>query len=367
MAEASPEQNKSEEATPFKLSRAREKGSVARGIDLSFFAGLLALAGFMMIAGEALISHLAQMMRAVLVTGIASAGDPHATIGVTGNAYWSALHPVVLLGATLIAIVALLEIIQLRGFVFSAQPLKPDFSRVNPAKGLKRLFSMRILKEALKSVLKMSVYTIVAVLLIRAAIAGVGAAVTDAGSLAQAMRTAGMRMLWIFVLLAFFFAVLDQVLTRGEFRKQMRMSRREVTRESREREGDPRLRRKRKQLHAEFVKRSAGLGALPGSDMLVVNPEHVAVALAYDRSRKGAPVVRAKARNLHAQLMKRRAFALQIPIFQSPALARALYAGCETGREIGQEHFHAVAELYLKLGAAQTDNAHADDAHKDPE
>lgn len=366
MAEASPEQNKSEEATPFKLRRAREKGSVARGIDLSFFAGLLALAGFLTIAGQALIGHLAQMMRTALAVGIKSASDPHEALGLTGASYWAALHPVILFGATIIAVVTLLEIVQLRGFVFSAQPLKPDFSRINPAKGLKRLFSMRLLKEALKSVLKMSAYTIVAVLLIRAAIsgAGAGATITDAGSLAEAMRSAGMRMLWIFALVAFLFAILDQVLTRGEFRKQMRMSRREVTRESKEREGDPRIKRKRKQLHAEFVKRSAGLGRLPGSDMLVVNPEHVAVALAYDRTRHQAPVVRAKARNLHAQLMKRRAFSLGIPIIESPALARALYADCETGREIGQEHFHAVAELYFKLGAAPAADP---DSDKDPQ
>lgn len=360
MAEASPEQNKSEEATPFKLRRAREKGSVARGVDLSFFAGLLALAGFLTVAGEAAISHLGQMMHRVLASGIRNAGDPHEAVGLAATAYWPALQPVILFGGTILTIVGLLEVIQLRGFVFSTQPLKPDFSRINPAKGIKRLFSMRLLKEALKSVLKMTVYTVVTVLLIRAAISGTGSAMTDAGSLAQAMRTAGMRMLWVFLVLAFFFAVLDQILTRGEFRKQMRMSRREVTRESKEREGDPRLKRKRKQLHAEFIKRSSGLGALPGSDMLVVNPEHVAVALAYDRTVGNAPVVRAKGRNLHAQLLKRRAFSLGIPIFENPVLARALYADSEPGQEIGEDHYHAVAELYFKLGRDATEQANKD-------
>jgi flagellar biosynthetic protein FlhB len=364
MAEASPEQNKSEEATPFKLQRAREKGSVARGMDLSFFAGLLAFAGFVTIAGEAMIGRLAQMMRRALSAGIRNAGDPQQAVGVVSASYWPGLQPVILLGATILAIVTLLEIIQLRGFMFSAQPLKPDFSRINPAKGLKRLFSMRLVKEALKSVLKMTIYTVVAVLLIRTAISGVGSAINDAVGLTGAMRSAGMRMLWTFIGLAFFFAILDQILARGEFRKQMRMSRREVTRESKEREGDPRLKRKRKQLHAEFVKRTAGLGALPGSDMLIVNPQHIAVALAYDRTRPGAPVVRAKARNLHALMMKRRASQLGIPIFENPPLARALHAECETGAEIGQDHFHAVAELYFKLGAAPAADA---DADKDPE
>jgi flagellar biosynthetic protein FlhB len=360
MAEASQEQNRSEEATPFKLQRAREKGSVARGIDLSFFAGLLALAGFLTVAGEALIGHLAEMMRRALAAGISGAGDPGHAVETVAASYWPALQGVVLFGGTIMAIVILLEVIQLRGFVFSAQPLKPDFSRINPAKGIKRLFSMRLLKEALKSVLKMTVYTMVTFLLVRSAIQGAGSAIMDAESLAEAMRSQGMRMLWVFVVLAFAFAALDQILTRGEFRKQMRMSRREVTRESKEREGDPRLKRKRKQLHAEFAKRSAGIGALPGSDMLVVNPQHVSVALAYDRTRPGAPVIRAKARNLHALMMKRQAFRLGIPIIESPALARALYADCETGAEIGEDHYHAVAELYFRLGAAPPDDVDED-------
>lgn len=351
MAEASTEQDKSEEATSFKLTRAREKGSVARGIDLSFFAGLLALAGFITMAGETALTRVMAMTKRSLAAGIPRATDPHATLDIVAAAYDPALRPIILLGVTVLAVVALLEIVQLRGFVFSTHPLKPDFTRINPATGLKRLFSMRLLKEALKSIIKMAIYTTAAVLLVRSAIHGAGMTVVDASSLVAALRASGMKLLWVFVILAMFIAVVDQVMARGEFRKQMRMSRREVTREGKEREGDPRLKRKRKQLHAEFAKQSKGLGALPGSDMLIVNPEHVAVALAYDRARSSAPVVRAKGRNLHAQLMKRRAFQLGIPIFESPALARALFAQCEPGVEIGADHYHAVAEYYFKLGA----------------
>lgn len=355
MAEQGGELDKSEEATPFKLRKAREQGSVARGVDLSFFAGLLALGGFLGIAGAATVGGLAQMMQRVLATGIAGAGDPQRGIDALRSAYDAALHPVLLFGGTILAVVALFEIVQLRGFVFSAHPLKPDLNRINLAAGLKRLFSMRLLKEAFKSIVKMAVYTVVAVLLVRTAVDGAGRAIGDAAGLVAAMRDTGLRLLWVFALLALVFAALDQVLARGEFRKQMKMSRRDVTREAREREGEPRLKRRRQQLHAEFAKQSAGLGALPGSDMVVVNPEHVAVALAYDRGRSGAPVVRAKARNLHAQTLKRRAAQLGIPILSAPPLARELYAACEVGAEIGEAQYHAVAELYYRLGVAAAD------------
>jgi len=349
MAESSPEQDKSQDASPFKLQKAREKGSVARGMDLSFFGGLLALGGFVSIAGYALIVKLAGTMRRALTGGIAAAGDPRAAAAFAGESYRTALQPLLLFGGTIVLIVLVLEILQLRGIIFTTHTLKPDFSRINPAKGFKRIFSMRMLKEALKSIVKLAAYTGAAVLLVRATLTDPGRAMTDAAGLAGEMRSTGMKLLWIFVALAFFFAVLDQLLVRRDFAKQMRMSKREMTREVKEREGEPRIKRKRKQLHAEFVKNAGGLGKLGGSDLLVVNPEHYAVALAYDRKRTTAPTVTAKGRNLHALLLKARARQLGVPVFENPPLARALHADCAIGNEIGETHYHAVAELYFKL------------------
>lgn len=352
MAEGSEEQNRSEEATPFKLERARAKGSVARGIDLGFFASLAAFGGFAAVAGAALLEQLAEMMRRALALGIPAAADPQAIRTVIGVSTGAPLHGVMLLGGTVIAVVLLFEIVQLRGIVFSAQPLKPDFSKINPAKGLKRLFSLRMLKEAAKSIVKLAVYTTATVLLIRAAVSNRGAAIDDAASLTDALHRSGMRMLWVFVLLALAVAAFDQFLARREFGKQMRMSRREVMREGREREGDPRQKRKRKQLHAQFVKTAKGFGAVAGSDLLVVNPEHYAVALKYDREVSSAPVVAAKGRNLHALAMKRQATRAGVPVLARPALARALFAEHEIGAEITADFYHRVAELYFTLGEA---------------
>jgi flagellar biosynthetic protein FlhB len=353
MADQEQEQNKSEEASPFKLRRAREKGQVARGMDLGFFGGLAALAGFLLIAGETAARQLAQLMRQVLGAGIAGASDPRALGTLVSASYWQALQPVVLLGATVMLLVLLLEIAQLRGLVFTTQPLKPDFSRINPAKGLKRLFSMRIVKEAAKNVLKFAVYCTAAWLVIGSAIAGSGRAGADAAGLARAMQDAALQLLLAFLLIALFFAGLDQLMVRREFRKQMRMSRRELTREVREREGEPRLKQRRKQLHAEFAKEVQGLGDIAGSDLLVVNPEHYAVALAYDVKTMAAPTVKAKARNQYAQAMKREAFRLGIPMFEDKPLARTLYAQADKGAEIDARHFRAVAELYMRLAGSR--------------
>jgi len=349
MAGQEQEQNRSEEATPFKLRRAREKGMVARSLDLGFLGGMIAFAGFVSIAGGGFTARLADGMRRSIAAGTSLGHDPQQAPAVIAASYWPALQGVMLFGGTVLLIVGLVEIAQLRGLFFTAQPLKPDFSRINPAKGLKRLLSLRMLKEALKNVLKLAAYSLATALIVVAALEAPRRAVTDAAGLAGAMQSYGMRLLLLFMLVALFFAALDQILVRREFAKQMRMSRREVTREHKEREGEPRIKQKRKQLHAEFAKQADAMGKLPGSDLIIVNPEHVAVALAYDSATMAAPTVTAKGRNRHALALKRRAFTLGIPIFADPPLARRLFDECPSGAEIGGDHYRAVADLYFKL------------------
>jgi len=345
--------DKTEEATPFKLRKARERGQVARGMDLGFVGSLLALAAVALVAGQGFFAALAQLMRRSLLSGISSGADPHAALEVIASTYWVAFRPLLTLGAALVAVLMVLEIVQLRGFVFSAQPLKPDFQRLNPARGIKRLFSVRMLKETLKNVVKLALYAAAAWYVISGAVDAFGPRMADAGRLANAMEASVGKLLMAFIGLAFLFVVVDQVIVRSEFRKQMRMSRRELTREAREREGEPRLKQRRRDLHAQMREQTEGLGRLAGSDLLVVNPEHYAVALQYDPRTMSAPEVRAKGRNHFAQLLKRKAFLLAIPVVPNAPLARAMHADCKVGQPIEPEHYRDVAKLYRRLRSRQ--------------
>jgi flagellar biosynthesis protein FlhB len=342
-------QNKTEEATPHKLRKARERGQVARGLDLAFAGSLLAVALVALVAGERFAATLAQLLRHSLTAGISTATDPRQALDLVGATYWTAFEPLVILGAVLIAILVTLELIQLRGFMFSTQPLKPDFQRLNPAAGLKRLFSARMLKETLKSLVKFCVYGVAAWLVIVAALETLAPRISDARRLAEALQTGTWQLLTAFIALAAGIAIIDQLIVRSEFRKQMRMTRRELTRENREREGEPRLKQRRRDLHAQMREQAEGLGKIAGSDLLVVNPEHFAVALRYDPKTMQAPEVRVKGRNQFAQLMKRKAFLLAIPVVPHPALARSLYADGKAGRPIGPDHYRDVAQLYRGL------------------
>jgi flagellar biosynthetic protein FlhB len=343
------EQNRSEEATPFKLRRAREKGQVARSVELGFLGALIALTAFLVIAGESFAGKMAQMMRTALTIGIDRAAEPEGARALVGELYWSVLQPILLLGGTVVAAIVLLELVQLRGFLFSTQALKPDFSRINPAKGFKRLFSARMLKETLKTLVKAAAYGTVTWLVLRYSVDHYAITVSDGERVAEAMRSAGLRLLYVFIAVAIFFALIDQILVRREFLKQMRMSRSEVTREHKEREGEPRIRQRRKQLHAEFAKQAQGTGKLAGSDLLIVNPHHYAVALRYDTETMTAPVLTVKGRNRIALRLKEQAYRLEIPVVSRPELARALFRACEPNRPIPGDRFQEVADLYIAL------------------
>jgi flagellar biosynthetic protein FlhB len=343
------EQNRSEDATPFKLTRARERGMVARSSEPAFMAAMVVLAGFLAAAANDVAGGIAMWMRTTLVAGIAAAADSGpVVVGVPGG-WWRLFPPLALFGGTLMAVVIVFELIQLRGFLFSTHPLKPDFSRLNPAKGLKRLFSVRLLKETLKSVAKLAVYGTATFLVVTHGIERFAEVAGDTGRLPALLLSTGLRLLLTYIAIATGFALLDQLLVRKDFAKQMRMSRREVTREARDREGDPRIKQKRKKLHNEFVRQSEGLDTLPGSNLVVVNPEHFAVALRYDAATMQAPTVSAKGRNRFALALRDRAGALDIPVIRNPPLARALFHHATAGHEIPPDHYGAVAQLYIDL------------------
>jgi flagellar biosynthetic protein FlhB len=349
MAEPSGEQDRSEEATPFKLDRARRKGMLARGTDLGFLSVLVALAIVAQTAGQGLIVGLGLTMRRGFAGQIAMAGERQWIAAVAGAEVRALAALLAFPALVLLAGCVTVELIQNRGIVFSAEPLKPDFSKLNPARGLKRLFSMRMLKELAKNVVKLSLYAAAAVVFVLHAGIEAGSEVRTARDLGDVLLRASGRLLLMFIVLAALVAALDQILARREFAKQMRMSQREVKREMREREGEPRQKQKRKQILAEIMKQAAAATNVKGADVLIVNPVHFAVALRYRPEEMDAPVVQARGRDIWARRMRRVAEREGIAVVRHPALARALYRRGNVGRPIGQDQFVAVADIYLRL------------------
>lgn len=357
MAEGGEETNKSEDASTFKLDRARRKGMLARGSDLGFFASLLGLAIAAQLVGSSFATGLAQGMQRTFGS-IQSTQDGAAL--ALARLWTSGLNilSILLLPFLIIAMVAVvMEILQNRGVIFSAEPLKPDLTRLNPAKGLKRVFSMRMLRDLAKNLVKLAVYGGGAYLFVSSDARDVGQRARDGRQLADLLAETAGRLLLLFLFLAAAIALLDQLLARREFARQMRMSKREVTREQREREGEPRQKQKRRQILSEIIKQAAAAANVKGADVLVVNPVHYAVALRYRAEEGDAPVVVARGRNLWARRMRDTAQREGVVIVRNPALARALYRESQVGRAIGQDNFVAVADIYIALRRALSSRA----------
>jgi flagellar biosynthetic protein FlhB len=345
------EQDKSERATPFKLARARRKGQVARGMDLGFLTAIGAFLLYMWIAGPGLGDDLSRATRDAIVTAPSVTGGPGELFALTGHVFGAVVRPLFFLAIAIFVVVLLFELLQ-TGIVFSAQPLKMDFTRLSPAKGLKRVFSKRMLVETAKNVLKLAVYAAIAWLVGRRAIDDATAHVGDAAGLAQSMFGAALRMLAWFALAALVFAVIDQLLVRKEFGKNMRMSRRELRREMRDREGEPRQKQKRKQLHAEFVSASQSLRNVRQADVVLINPVHVAVALRYDAATMAAPLVVSRGAGDLAQRLKRIAFRHNVRMIEDRALARALYRSCAIDSPVPESLYREVAAIYRNIRPA---------------
>lgn len=349
------DQSKSEEASPFKLKRAREKGTLARGTDLGFLTGLAAFLAYVWFFGPSLRGQVLDGAKRALVAAPEVLASPNEILVVTGAVLTSVVRPLIWMAAVTFLIVLLFELLQ-TGVVFTGEPLRPDFGRLSPGKGLKRVFSARMLIETGKNVLKLLAYSAVAFSAISTAKSTSRANIGDAAGLAEAMARSGFRLLILFAATAVFFAVLDQFISRRDFSKRMRMSRRDVRRESRDREGEPRMKQRRKQLHREFVKLSQSLRNIKGADLLITNPTHYAVALRYDPKTMVAPMVVSQGSHQFALRLKRLAFVYGIVIVQSPVLARALYR-CALNQEIPEAYYRAVANLYMSTkGRTQQEN-----------
>lgn len=341
------ELDRSEQATPFKLKRARERGAVARSLDLGFFAALAALIAFLWAEGAHLALAVAEGAREALVIAPSLAASPATLIEVIAKVAAPAVSPLMAFIAVLFGLALVFEFVQV-GPVFSAHPLKPDFSRINPAKGLKRIFSWQMLIQAFKAVVKLSVYSAIAWLVVQRALLENSYAIADGSHLAAAMLAVARRLLIFFAIAALAFAALDQVFVRRDFAKRMRMSRREIKREHKDREGDPRLKQKRRQVHSEFAKAVKALRDVRGADVVIVNPTHYAVALKYDSATMQAPRVLARGAGEMARRIKRVGFIYGVIAISDPALARALFRAGRIGGEIPQQFYQPVAELYRK-------------------
>lgn len=340
---AKPEQT--EKATPKRRSEARKRGQVAKSPDLAgagvFLAGVFVLHAL----APGTIGAVGAAMQAVL-------WRIHEHQDFTPQSVWFLFARVfvsaglllgVLFGAALLC--ALLINLLQTGMVFSAQPLVPNFSKINPATGLKRMFSKQVLVNLGKQLLKLAavmiiVYTSIASSFSTLLIVGE----MPASQLIGFVGSVAYSISWKFGFLLVVIGLADFAFERWQYEEQLKMSKQEVKDEMRQSEGNPEVRGALRRRQREFARRRM-MAAVPKATVVVTNPTHYAVALEWDELKMDAPVVVAKGADLIAKRIREIAKENGVPIMENPPLARTLYAKVDLDQSIPPNMYAAVAQV----------------------
>ena len=342
------ELNKSEDASAYKLEQARKKGMIARSPELGMVLAVACCAGCLWARGDEMGSHMARLAARSFAGAGSLNGGSHAVLSWAGALFADAFATILPLIAAIVLGTLVASLAQV-GFLFAPAALKADFNRLNPMTGLKRVFSVQILIEAAKTIVKVAVYGWLATHVIVGLVTATSRSAVPGASLPGLLARGAVHLLFLLVGAAVVFAAIDQVLVRRMFARKMRMSKHEVKQEYRQREGDPRIKRRRKQLQRELLKRSRSMRGIRNADLVVANPTHVIVGLRYEAGRMKAPVVVAKGAGEFALRLRKLAFIYGIPVLESKAFARELFRGTELGSEIPAPLYRTAASLYMHV------------------
>jgi flagellar biosynthesis protein FlhB len=345
MADA--EQNRSEAATPHKLTKAREQGQVAKSRDLSLAIVLIATMLYASSQAWPVWHQIFAFARGLMSEAASGGLDPALLETLLERMIRMCMTAATPFLATVVIAAVLGNLLQI-GPLIAPATIEPKFERMNPVEGFKRLFSLQSMYQALRLLLKLALLTVAVYFAIKKLLpqfyllAGQGA-VRQTKTLLDDISSLGLKVGAAFFLLA----MLDWLLARRRFAKRMRMSRREVKDEVKQREGDPRIRGRLRELRRDVLKRSLAVSHTRNADVLITNPVHVAVALRYVEGEMAAPQLIAKGRGLMAAVMRSIADRHGIPIVQNPPLARALYREAETNQHIPPAMYATVARIIV--------------------
>ena len=339
-----PQEERTEQPTPKRLKEAREKGEVPRSRELTMTGVMLTgAAGLLMLAGP-MGGRIVENFRRGFDIERGRIFDTDYMAMSLGEQFVGAFRGLIPF-IVLLVFAVFLSSAALGGLNFSAKALAFKPERLNPISGLKRIFGANALNELIKSIGKFTFVALLAMLwlwycfdeLIGLSRESVRMAI------AHALTICGWSLLVVSCGLIGI-AAIDAPFQKWQFTKKMRMTRKEVKDEMKETEGRPEVKSKIRQLQQQVAQRRM-MEAVPEADVVITNPTHFAVALAYDDGRMGAPRVVAKGADLVAARIREIAEEHRVPLFSAPPLARALYASTEIDEEIPAKLYTAVAQV----------------------
>lgn len=357
MAAEDSDMEKTEDASPKRLEKAREDGDVPRSRELAACAVLFTSGMAIMMLSRPMGDAMKNVLRQGLSIDRAMAFEPQLLIvhmvKVIEQAMWAFL-PL----AVIIVSVAVAAPILVGGWVMSQKSVVPNFGKLNPMKGLANLFSKNSLVELVKSIAKTVLVASVGYAIVKKDLQpmlGLSQMPLEASisTVSDYMVTGFLTIASALVLIA----VIDVPYQLYQYAQKHKMTKQELKDEAKESEGSPEIKGRIRQQQREMARRRM-MSNVPQADVVITNPTHYAVAIRYKEGENGAPIVVAKGADVIAQKIKEIAAEHQVMTLESPKLARALYAHAELEREIPQTLYSAVAEILAYVFQLRVFNQH---------
>lgn len=335
---------KTEEPTARRLEEARKRGQTIQSKEINTWLVLFAATVIIFMGGPIIASNLSDLLVVFISQPDTMAADGPA-LGILLRSLFLDVAGIIVLPLLVLAVIGGLAGYLQTGPIFSAEPMKPELSKISPMKGFERLFSKRSLVEFLKGIAKLLVVSIAGYMAVVPYFDGVEHfAGQDLGPAMFDLRDLFLKMMIAVLAVLFIIAIMDYLFQRHDFMQKMMMSKQELKDEFRQTEGDPVVKGKLRQLR-EAKARERMMQAVPTADVVITNPTHYAIALKYDAKEMAAPMLVAKGVDNIANKIKEVAKENKVPMIENAPLARALYDSMELEQTIPNEHFKAVAEV----------------------
>ncbi|MEH7273601.1 flagellar biosynthesis protein FlhB [Neobacillus vireti] len=335
---------KTEKATPQKKKEARKKGQVAKSTDLSNAIVLLSSFSFLSFYGERMAERFLHMYR----LGFSDWLVLDLTQQSVSLLFFTLLKDSVMIAGPIILAAWLGSFVSglaQVGFLFSAEAIKMDLKKINPVEGAKRLFSARTLVELIKSILKLVVIvTVTAIFLWQQKEVLLKMPQMEPLRMVSLLGSLTVKLGMVISAVYLVLAAGDLFYQRFDHAKKLRMSKQDIKDEHKKSEGDPLIKHKIKEKQRQ-ISSARMMQEIPKAQVVVTNPTHFAVAIAYEAGKTTVPLVVAKGADYLALKMREVAKEHNVVIMENKPLARTLYASVEIGQEIPEELFKAVAEV----------------------
>ena len=359
-------QERTEQATPKRLRESREKGQVPRSKELNSMALLMAAGGGFLLMGENILVGLSEVLKKGLQIKNIQQIDGSGIITILAD---TALESLLLVAPlfVLLTVVVIMTPLGLGGWSFSLKAISFKLEKLDPIKGLGRIFALKGLMELVKVLAKFLLVASISAAIIWSLIEeliGLGGEPLHI-ALAHVAKLCG----WSFMAsssVLIIIAAIDVPFQLWQHNKELKMTKQEVKDENKETDGRPEVKSRIRSLQYEMSKRRM-MDAVPDADVIITNPTHYAVALRYDQSNMQAPVVVAKGADLIAMQIRSIADQHKVTIVSAPPLARALFASTELDQEIPAGLYVAVATILSYVFALKVSTLNGEIPPEEPD